>query len=1059
MYIIVPKENIVKLSELEQNGAVMAMSLIFVSFLSRVIPLMGRITGHKKNNTQLSGIILGGLTVQVVAFCTDFLMAFFPTPVMIDPVLGTRVHVLRWCEWFPCATFMTFMMEGADLYWKPEEGEGNGPPPDFIWKKYLHAITQGLAVFLGLLFPFCPGYWTWMLCMVVSCAAYLTNFPRLWGRRKELPKALRNGATVEEAERINSAKIALRLRYVCTAVWSIIVAIYFVSSVIGPKFAPEGSLLRSPAANMVCECFFDVLSKVLFLITIVDVHYAIFDPFARTERRLEELRQLMSAVWESSSDVIAISVRTGPKGGASTLLSPAFFGLGGSSGPLRRLSCEEIKDLFKRKSVLFQLTQDSFQTHQKDGEDNSIAKSGDLGISEPKLTADQIFNIEYTGFSTLIDKSGGSVAFDKDEIKAESGALRAVADSVVKAWTINKRDHVFTHDLKWVRKEDGKEVVIRTEAKVSRLDENALIVIVRDISERVKVFETEKQILFETTSRQKDAEANRFTRHEVKNGLLAAIGLYESLCDAQRSQLTKDRNQTVGIAGMRFDIGDGDDGDVVRCMNELGKSLHETLDTIMTEAMARDLVHDLYRPHRERVQISSVLGGFGDAQSLDFNSAGNLTRFPLITRPCPLPQFYFDPQLLRYVHRQALSNACKYGKTGEVVLTEIIFDEKEMRLKINVINMPGEYHEMLLELGEDAESAVFTKGVQIHERFANDAGSIVTKKSEAASLPGDGGWIIQRCAKIMKGRCSIKFEETRTVFTLDVPAKPWGSEQIRTPIDIKTFRFPENIWGIGIDDSKIQQKLLGKFFEFAGVSRDRIKVFGKDSEEIVGFVSFVVNFMDEHMGEPVLMIADENLDVLDEASRHQTISGSQLVENIRQRLLPEQERQLFALIRSANDSSSDVAIYKARAHGFLPKAPIKKANVLETLAPLWIARYPQKKTGDDDSTSMSRRRSDSFSSLESSSSLNDAVATTPVEILLIVNEIDKLFSTRSILQNWEMIWDKLHALKGDLLTLQVGSKVISAVGMINSFRDLNSDEDLTKCWNLLREHIASMVSS
>lgn len=311
----------------------------------------------------------------------------------------------------------------------------------------------------------------------------------------------------------------------------------------------------------------------------------------------------------------------------------------------------------------------------------------------------------------------------------------------------------------------------------------------------------------------------------------------------------------------------------------------------------------------------------------------------------------------------------------------------------------------------------------------------------------------------MKGRCSIKFEETRTVFTLDVPAKPWGSEQIRTPIDIKTFRFPENIWGIGIDDSKIQQKLLGKFFEFAGVSSDRIKVFGKDSEEIVGFVSFVVNFMDEHMGEPVLMIADENLDVLDEASRHQTISGSQLVENIRQRLLPEQERQLFALIRSANDSSSDVAIYKARAHGFLPKAPIKKANVLETLAPLWIARYPQKKTGDDDSTSMSRRRSDSFSSLESSSSLNDAVATTPVEILLIVNEIDKLFSTRSILQNWEMIWDKLHALKGDLLTLQVGSKVISAVGMINSFRDLNSDEDLTKCWNLLREHIASMVSS
>ena len=316
--------------------------------------------------------------------------------------------------------------------------------------------------------------------------------------------------------------------------------------------------------------------------------------------------------------------------------------------------------------------------------------------------------------------------------------------------------------------------------------------------------------------------------------------------------------------------------------------------------------------------------------------------------------------------------------------------------------------------------------------------------------------IIQKCAKLLKGKCTIKFEEHRTVFTLSMPAKLFGSEKIRTSVDIKTFRLPHNIWGIAIDDSKIQQKLLGKFFEFAGMSKDRIKVFGKDYGEIFGFVDFVVNFMDENMGEPVLLIADENLDVTDEASRHITISGSQLVESIRSRLLPEQERDLIALIRSANDSSSDVAIYKARAHGFLPKAPIKKGNVLETLAPLWLSRYPPKSEFEDDQSRMTR--TDSFSSLESSASLFEDVASTPVEIIQMVNAIDALFAKGTVLEDWDNVWEKLHALKGDLLTMQVGSKVISVVGMINSFRELRTNDELIERWNLLRERISSLAS-
>ena len=310
------------------------------------------------------------------------------------------------------------------------------------------------------------------------------------------------------------------------------------------------------------------------------------------------------------------------------------------------------------------------------------------------------------------------------------------------------------------------------------------------------------------------------------------------------------------------------------------------------------------------------------------------------------------------------------------------------------------------------------------------------------------------------------------MFSLNIPVKTFTpqqhSQKMRksykscTPVEAKTFSLPDRTYGIAIDDSKIQMKLLGKYFEFAGIEKDRIKVFGKDAEEITGFVDYVVNFMDQNMGDHVLLIADENLDVLDEASKHITISGSQLVENIRLRLLPEQEKKLVALIRSANDSSSDVAIYNSRAHGFLPKAPIKKGNVLEALAPLWIARYPQAASdGHDDESESRRLRADSFSSesLGSFTSLNDFIVTTPIEILQTVKVIDSLFSQGSAAENWDLIWEKLHVLKGDLQTLQVGSKVISAVGMINSFRELrSSDEDLKKRWDLLREHISHWLN-
>ena len=122
---------------------------------------------------------------------------------------------------------------------------------------------------------------------------------------------------------------------------------------------------------------------------------------------------------------------------------------------------------------------------------------------------------------------------------------------------------------------------------------------------------------------------------------------------------------------------------------------------------------------------------------------------------------------------------------------------------------------------------------------------------------------------------------------------------------------------------------------------------GDGSAEINGFEDFVVGFMGDHADNYVFAIVDENLDFVDDStSRNEHISGSVCVENIRRRLPTELERRMFCLVRSANDSTNDIAVFNARAHGFLPKAPVRREKVMETMAPLWMKRFPPAEFGD-----------------------------------------------------------------------------------------------------------------
>lgn len=263
---------------------------------------------------------------------------------------------------------------------------------------------------------------------------------------------------------------------------------------------------------------------------------------------------------------------------------------------------------------------------------------------------------------------------------------------------------------------------------------------------------------------------------------------------------------------------------------------------------------------------------------------------------------------------------------------------------------------------------------------------------------------------------------------------------------------------IAIDDSKIQRKLLARYFTYAGLSKEQVTILGDTVKEITDFENSTRTFIENHPDDYILLVVDENLDVYEDlTSSAATISGSTLVSNIRQNLLPDDERRTLALIRSANDSADDVAIYNSRAHGCLPKSPIKPGKVLEGLAPHWLSRFPPCYT-----PSLSKLKygiPEAMLSGALSGAENDelAMATDYLkECITFISELMSLNEEEALNNNWLIISEKLQLLKGDLLTLSSNNHNLSiAVDIINDMRGPKVPHNVTEKW----EHLKSIIFS
>jgi len=1024
VYWLMPAQYFRSATYMEKHSALLAAGLLLFSLLTKCIPLFLRGWKHA-----LSGAIIGVLTVQVVAILTNFLMAFYPIPIRIDPVTNLEVYFPRWCEFTALSFMMCFLTEGV--------GINDITPNSPIWPNFKVAVwvsmSQTISCFHGLIFPLCSGKINWAVTMVSALCLYLIMFPRLFAKRSHFLSCSANrGATNEDV--YHRARTSYRLMALCTCVWTTLVAFYFVAMF--SKFrAPKESIWASPTSLFYLDTFFEAVSKVLYLNVIIDIHNLVFDEGKKALRKLEELRKMMSVVWECSSDLVAISVK-GWNGTVTTMLNPALLKIDGWHGSqIRAIVFEQREEEFTKYMVNEAQLPENIDNTDTKGVPQGSSEGCTRSSKKSKSVCKQTEHCEPRLY-WLETEDGNKVFVRKPNSNSSmTHLLNSVAEIILKSWT-GHNDQLITHNLAF-----RGDMVVQCEGKVTKLGSNALVVVVQDISERSKLFEAEKKARIEVTARSKDAEANRFTRHEIKNGLLAAM----SLCDALKLGIENNPQADAAASGADGITKHENHQDIeilhntTRTIEELDCTLRDVLDTVLSEAMALDMIHEVYAAKMERVDVCALLHAprLLNAESL----------YPIVTKPRSFPNLKIDPQLLKYIHRNALSNAVKYGKKGGQVVTELEYDKYKLRLQMKITNLPGENYDEILALGNKAREEVFSPGKRLHGVFGIN--------QFAPQSSGDGAWISQKCAKSLGGHCDIFFEKNRTLFTFECPVTAfelkvhWFQHTAKNNTNEAPFELPTDTFGIAIDDSTIQRKLLGRAFTLLGIPANKQVLKGANYEEIVNFSDVVEKLMQSNPTAYFLLIVDENLELTENSSGRQTVSGSDLVQKLRNDLGPKLEKRMLALVRSANDSAIDIAAYVSKSHGFFPKAPISRQKVYDILTPLWLKRFPE--------CAVATSPIANFSATKDESDMLDSSTAELMQTLEIIQALCKRDESE-LHKIWPIIWDKLHTLKGDLLCLRQSHLISHATASIELLRPPTIPNAFTSKWHAIKSLIEAELN-
>jgi len=475
VYLFCPPEELEYIVDDERTAAVIAFA---VSTFSAVAVHAAFAVWHKETG-KISGIVYAGLMVMIMSALANGFLAYAPTYVVVDPVTRSRVFIIRWCEWVPCAGLMTFLCDAVHV-----------PKSKTALRKAIWVSTgQSLACVFGLVAPFLPGPVTWGIGLVSAISLFFPIFPRLVDKFRVSSRA-RKGKSFSEIERYNRHRFSFQLLLVCAILWLFLVVLFFLNAYIH-VFTPEDHFLRPYPLAMYSDVIFDVVSKSQYMRYIVDAHKLVFHSEGLAQRQLIELRRLMSALWESSSDMIILSVRHEMK--CLTLFSPGFSVLL-SGAPNDRIHSQ------KALVLEIQLEASTFEEAFRETDIVAMVQQGDTSLIK------EAYFIDSTEFSfDTLQQSHKRHPIDPRSIEART-AHRLVRET----WsTLRVPEATIIKPLLCdFDRLDGS--TCHCEMKVIPHDENGMIAVVRDVTERVLRVEADRKAEAESLKRQKEAHSVRF---------------------------------------------------------------------------------------------------------------------------------------------------------------------------------------------------------------------------------------------------------------------------------------------------------------------------------------------------------------------------------------------------------------------------------------------------------------------------------------------------------------------------------------------------------------------
>ena len=405
---------------------------------------------------------------------TNMWIFAFPTPSVIDAVSGRQFVMIRWVEWVTLSFVMTFVVEAID------STSLRGPA--------LCAASQFLSTFCGMLMPLAASLFWWKVIFCTSCLLFGYLFRRLWlkeallrERRRTLPAGCLELRLAELSQTLFRQCVGIWMVFPLTFIFNLclhnLVHAPQAHALLGAGLDWSGLGRRAKAAPspsgeigtdyaMIIDCVVDMVSKLLYASAIEEAADA--EPVLVSQDRFDRVDERMRIVWKDASDVILLSHRVG--GGSHTVAA----------------------------------------------------------VASPSVSS--LLDIEGDAQSRASESWQAGVQLNLHPFTAEDELVACSLEMLVaQAWQLDRfLCHMTAPATPGARPHDSPPTPSPHFFEVrSSSSEFGRVIICRDVTARVLKEKLEREV--EDLMRLKDEEANDFTRHEVKNGVLAGLAQCDRL--------------------------------------------------------------------------------------------------------------------------------------------------------------------------------------------------------------------------------------------------------------------------------------------------------------------------------------------------------------------------------------------------------------------------------------------------------------------------------------------------------------------------------------------------